>query len=528
MDDQMIAVQQQNGALVFSPEEEPGQKTNSQNKWNILIVDDDQEVHMVTKMVLSGQTFAGRGFNFESCYSGQQAKDALLRRPDTAIILLDVVMETDDAGLQFVKWVREELKNKFVRIILRTGQPGQAPEEKVIVEYDINDYKEKTELTSRKLLTTIISTLRSYRDVTTIEANRRGLQKIIEASANIFQLQSMKKFACGVLTQLTALVNVNRNAFYCRTSGFAATKHHPTSNDYFILAATGDYCRSIDQKARSVLPEQIMQLIERATITKKSIFNDESYIGYFCSQKGYENIIFLEGVKNLSAWEQDMIEIFCCNVAIAFENLYLNKEIEDTQKEVIYMLGDFVELRSLETGKHIKRVAKYTKLLALKAGLPDEMAKMLELAVPLHDIGKLSTPDYILNKPAQLTDQEYAIMKQHTIAGYNILKQSQRVIIKMAALIALQHHEKYDGSGYPYGLSGQDIDICGRIAAIADVFDALDSDRVYRPAWPMTDIFEYFRSQRGLHFDPVLTDLLLNNIDEFLTIRHEFSSHHID
>ncbi len=528
MDDQLIDGQYLNEALAFSPEEELRRSSNLQDNWNILIVDDDREVHLVTKMVLTGQTFAGRGFNFESCYSSQQAKEALHRTPDTAVILLDVVMETDDAGLQFVKWVREELKNLFVRIILRTGQPGQAPEEKVIVEYDINDYKEKTELTSQKLLTTIISTLRSYRDITTIEANRRGLQKIIEASANIFLLQSMKKFACGVLTQLTALINVNKNAFYCRTSGFAATKQQPNSHDYFILAATGDYCGIIDQKARQVLPERIMQLIEQSTKSKKSIFYDNCYVGYFCSKKGYENIIFLEGVRNLSACEQDMIEIFCCNVAIAFENLYLNKEIEDTQKEVIYMLGEFAELRSMETGKHIKRVAKYTKLLALKAGLSEETAKMLELAVPLHDIGKLSTPDDILNKPSKLTDQEFAVMKRHTTAGYNILKQSQRAIVKMAALIALQHHEKYDGSGYPYGLAGQDIDICGRIAAIADVFDALDSDRVYRPAWPMNDIIEYFRNQRGLHFDPVLTDLLLNNIEDFLVIRHELCNIHID
>ncbi|MEA3354745.1 MAG: DUF3369 domain-containing protein [Campylobacterota bacterium] len=197
-----------------------------EHKCKVLIVDDEEEVHNITKSVLRNFVFENKKIELHSAYSGSEAIEFLRKHPDTALVLLDVVMETDDAGLVVAKRIREELRNKNIRIVLRTGQPGSAPEKDVIDNYDINDYKEKTELTSTKLYTTIVSSLRSYRDLSIIERNKKGLQKIITASKSIFQVQSLILFTEGVLEQLVSILNLSdallplkaSDAFFCNTS----------------------------------------------------------------------------------------------------------------------------------------------------------------------------------------------------------------------------------------------------------------------------------------------------------------------
>lgn len=199
------------------------------------------------------------------------------------------------------------------------------------------------------------------------------------------------------------------------------------------------------------------------------------------------------------------------------QNLY--NEIEETQKELILRLGEIGETRSLETGNHVKRVAEYSGLLAQKAGLSEQDAALLHLASPMHDIGKIGIPDAILNKTGPLDNAERAVMRSHCRSGYELLKTSERPILKTAAIVALQHHEKWDGSGYPRGLKGEAIHIFGRITAIADVFDALGSKRLYKEAWPDEKVFAYLKNERGRHFDPNLIDIFFNNLQHFLHIR---------
>ena len=197
----------------------------------------------------------------------------------------------------------------------------------------------------------------------------------------------------------------------------------------------------------------------------------------------------------------------------------INQEIEDTQKEVIFLMGSIGETRSKETGNHVKRVAQYTKILALGLGMDEDEAEMMKMASPMHDIGKVGIPDSILNKPAKLTPQEFEIMKQHAQIGYDMLKYSKRPILQTAAIIAYQHHEKYDGTGYPQGLKGEDIHIYGRITAVADVFDALGSDRVYKKAWDDEKIFKLLKDEKSKHFDPKIIDIFFENLDEILEVR---------
>jgi len=201
-------------------------------------------------------------------------------------------------------------------------------------------------------------------------------------------------------------------------------------------------------------------------------------------------------------------------------NLY--DELEDTQKELIYRLGEISESRSLETGNHVKRVAEYSRLLAIKAGLNEHDASLLHLASPMHDIGKIGIPDTVLHKRDELTEEEWDVMRLHCEKGYNLLKNSERPILQAAAVVAHQHHERWDGKGYPRMLRGMQIHIFGRITAIADVFDALGSNRSYKKAWNDDDIFGYFASQRGKQFDPQLIDIFLEHKHQFLQIRDAY------
>jgi response regulator RpfG family c-di-GMP phosphodiesterase len=487
-------------------------------RWKVIIVDDEHEVHNVTRMVLGDFEFDGKDLEFISAYSETEALQVILDNPDVAIILLDVVMDHDDTGLKLVKYIREQLKYQSVRIILRTGQPGQAPEKRVITNYDINDYKEKTELTSQKLFTTIMASLRSYRDIMVIENNKIGLEKIINSSADLFELKSMRKFASGVLTQLTSIMNLNKNALHCNS--FAVSKGH---DEIYILAATGAYSLNEHDKIQDVVPTHVLRSIENAFRDKKGDFFDDHFTCYFQSKTGSENVIYFEGTTKLNEWNRYLIEIYSSNVSVAFENIYLNEEVENTQKEIIFTLGEIAETRSKETGNHVKRVAEYSKLLALKYGIPEEEAELVRLASSMHDVGKVAVPDAILNKPGKLTPEEFETIKKHTNHGYAMLNHSNRDIIKTAAIIAHQHHEKYDGQGYPNGLSGEDIHIYGRIAALADVFDALGSERVYKKSWPLEDILDYFKQERGKHFDPELVTIFFDNLPGILKIRDQYA-----
>ncbi len=204
----------------------------------------------------------------------------------------------------------------------------------------------------------------------------------------------------------------------------------------------------------------------------------------------------------------------------------LNHEIEDTQREVVFTMGAIGESRSKETGNHVKRVAEYSKLLALYYGLSEEESEMLKQASPMHDIGKVAIPDAVLNKPGRFDEEERRIMDTHAALGYDMLKHSNRALLEAAAIVAYEHHEKWNGTGYPRGLCGEEIHIYGRITALADVFDALGSDRVYKKAWEDEKIFTLFQEEKARHFDPKLIDIFFDHLDEFLAIRETFKDIH--
>ena len=198
------------------------------------------------------------------------------------------------------------------------------------------------------------------------------------------------------------------------------------------------------------------------------------------------------------------------------------KELEDSQREAIYMLGAAGHYNDNDTGLHIWRMAAYARAIAEAIGWPEHLAERLELAAPLHDTGKIGIPDGILKAPRKLTAEEWVTMRQHSLIGYEILQCSDTPIFKMAAEIALYHHEKWDGSGYPKGLVGDNIPQSAQIVAIADVFDALTMKRSYKEAWSVEASLEEMRANSGTHFNPALLTVFLNILPKILNIKNEW------
>jgi putative two-component system response regulator len=260
------------------------------------------------------------------------------------------------------------------------------------------------------------------------------------------------------------------------------------------------------KKLQDIYPKnekEVNQLIKENT----SIFNqikidDLSYMIHF------------KGVSEIGS-----VLAFAFNVT---DLVKMNEEIISTQKDIVYKMGEIGETRSKETGNHVKRVAEYSYLLAIESGLSKEEAETLKIASPMHDIGKVGIPDNVLKKPGKLDLDEWKIMQTHAQMGYEMLKGSTRPILQTAAIVAKEHHEKWDGSGYPNATKGDDIHIFGRITAIADVFDALGSKRVYKDAWKLDKILALFKEERGKHFDPKLVDIMFENLDKFLEIRDSY------
>ena len=220
--------------------------------------------------------------------------------------------------------------------------------------------------------------------------------------------------------------------------------------------------------------------------------------------------------------DNEIIEYISMRTDITKE-VELREDIVATQKEVLSTLGELGEWRSQETGDHVNRVALYSELLAREYGCSDTDTQLLKMASPMHDIGKVIIPDNILLKPEKLTDDEFKIMKDHTVYGWEIFHKSKHPLLQTAALIAHEHHEKWDGSGYPKGLKGLDIHMFGRITAIADVFDALSHERVYKKAWEMERVLEFLKAQSGKSFEPKLVDIFLKNIDAIIQIKHTYN-----
>ena len=457
---------------------EEGEEKPESGKWKILVVEDEEDVHRLTRIVLKDLIFDGKGVEIISAYSKKEAMEILKREKDIALAIIDVVMEDKSAGLDLAKYIREELKNFKTRIIIRTGQPGYAPRREVILNYDINDYREKTELSTEMMIGVVITALRSYRDIINYEREGKMMNTLVNILSHPPKEKGINSFILQILKSLADFLRTNS----IDLSGVIVDKE-------------GKELRfGPNPPEKKDLPD-----IKNGKV--RWLNSNELFLNFTMGNKKIASaLLHFKGDLN-ERW-RELLSIYAFQLINLVGNRALETMFDETMDKMIYTLADLIEHRSVETGEHIRRVSEMTYIIAKAMGFDESYAQSIRLASMLHDVGKIGIPDNILNKPGKLTDEEYEVMKTHTIIGYKILSKHDNEVFKIAAKVALYHHENWDGSGYPEGLMGEEIPIEARIVSVIDSYDALLSDRVYRPAWPESKVAAYIKTMSGIKFDP--------------------------
>ncbi len=287
--------------------------------WPVLVVDDDQDVHDATVLALTGVEILGLPLELVHAMSGAQAREVLAQRTDIAVVLLDVVMETPDAGLQLVGHLRRELRRTDTRIILRTGQPGYAPELSAIRDYDINDYKTKGEFTRTRLITTLTAAIRSYDQIHTIEASRRGLDQIVKATPNLLSREGVADFAAGVLTQFAALLGVAPDGLVCMQAGKGAPPR--------VLAAAGRFALAHDAALPDLEDAAARALLERAFAERRARVDAAGVALVFGDGEPLSMAAYLALDRAQARTDLAMLDVFCNNVGMCLENLRLVEQL---------------------------------------------------------------------------------------------------------------------------------------------------------------------------------------------------------
>lgn len=308
--------------LIDEPAHVDGEHRHNDRPWRILIVDDDGDVHKATELAMQGLTVEGQPLVFLHASSAAQARQLLASEDDLAVVLLDVVMESEDAGLQLVHHIRDELRMNAVRIVLRTGQPGYAPEIETVQAYDINDYKTKSELTRTRLYTVLTAAVRSYRQICALEANRRGLEMIVESSTSLSRMRGLSRFAEGVVTQLCALLGILPEGLVC------AQVNGEAGEEVRIVAAAGQYSGLIDRPLAQVKIAAVRERLERCLRERKNLYDDGTCL-YFGMGQGRAMAALVDVGRELDELDQQLLRAFCSNIAVGFENVVLYSQLLD-------------------------------------------------------------------------------------------------------------------------------------------------------------------------------------------------------
>jgi len=457
---------------------------NLHKKANILIVDDNPKNIQVAANVLKSTDL----FNIFFATSGETAI-LQLQKKEFCLVLLDINMPELN-GYQTADIIRQNYKTKHIPIIFLSADANQESINKGF-EHGGQDY-----ITKPFQQHELIHRVRTHVE---LFLAKQELQSEVDESLVLLEQYKEAIDISSLVSKTDTDGNITyANEPFCKVSQYSleellgnphAIIRHPDTSDAFYKNMWN-------------------------TITQKKIWK-----GIIKNRAKDGSSYFVDAtIIPILNHYNEIIEYISVRTDIT-KQIQAKEQIISVQKEIIYTLGEMGEMRSKETGDHVNRVALYSALLAKYYGLDDEEVEMLKMASPMHDIGKVAISDAILLKPEKLTDDEFIRMKEHASIGYEIFKKSSHRLLQMAAIISHEHHEKWDGTGYPRGLSGTEISVCGRITAVADVFDALSNDRVYKQAWPLDEVIEFMKDESGKSFEPKLIDILLDHIDEILLIK---------
>lgn len=463
-------------------------------RWRILIVDDEPDVHRITRLVLSGFQFDGQRLEFLSAYSGDEACQIMAQEQDIAMVLLDVIMETDRAGLDVARFIREELRNPYTRIVLRTGQAGQVPEHDIMRSYDINDYKDKTELTTTKLNTLLYATLRSYRDICSLKQQHFGIQQVLLATHKVMSAYDIEQFSRVVLEGIERLIGQSCSTLYCSSTLPSSRLLH--TRRFRVLAASDDIpCHSFD--GFDSLPDDVQTAFQQALKSRSSQYLDKGYVGFFASRQEVETLLYVQYPLPTTEFQHQLLDLFATHIATAYENLLLRIDSVATQNELMHIMNKTQTGKQAVDEQYLQRVARITHVLARAYGLPEQDADLLQLAAPLHPI------------------EHYPPVTSVSESTTQLLGLSTRPALQLAAILMQQHQEHWDGSGFPSGLQGNDIHLAARITALAAACAAGLADK------NADEVLQELQEKAAKHWDPTLIILLKKHWQEILMLCSE-------
>jgi len=515
------------------------EKANSEKP--LILAVDDEEMNLELLEIL----MVPLGYQVEKAKNGKEALEKIAERsPD--IILLDVMMPGMD-GFEVCRILKEDEKTRDIPVVMVTAL-NQIENKVTGIETGADDYLIKPFHRNE-----LIARVKSLLKVRTLNDKVKKYQYTIRSLFELTTLSEDFRDRGGIFNELAKrtaeLTGMEKVVIALVENNLLQVKASYHLNDdkelYTFLSQNGPIRKVIETGKQLVavndsqIAKQFNLNLSYVCIPLKSISKD--VIGALCAfgingdmSEGTVRVLSIVAqriaseiqIKDRSRVLEDTVDKRTKALRESLEKLEeAHSEISHAYEEIVYRLSVAAEYKDEDTAAHIHRISYYSEALARKLGLPEEEVKLIKLASPMHDIGKIGIPDSILLKPGQLTPDEFEIMKQHTIMGARILAGSSSPLLSMAEEIAISHHEKYDGSGYPYGVMGENIPLVGRIVAIADVFDALLTPRVYKPAFDLDNTLTIMKEGKGKHFDPNLVDAFFDILDEILTIKEDYSNH---
>ncbi len=503
---------------LFSFEDEPptAEAPHTTLTWRVLIVDDDLDVHQSTCFAMANTEILGRPLEFLHAYSAADAIRILGEQPQIAVILLDVVMESDDAGLQLVRCIRQELGNTEARIILRTGQPGYAPELEAIRDYDINDYKTKSELSRNRLYTTLTAAIRCYEQIHTINTSRRGLGMVIRASSQLLARQGVSEFAAGIITQICGLFGLPPEGVVC------AYDQKKSTGRALIVAAAGSLTGCINQHLDTLPDSQVAQALNRALRERSNHYAGRSTTLFFPGQNNHDMAAYLQTEKPLSDLDRQLLEVFCSNITVTLDNVQLLTQLKDhayndqllripnrlafvhaldcalsnqprTTTLALIDIDGFSELNAALGHQHgdsllkavVERLQQQLPADTLLARVAGDVFGILASSAALNP----ETLNNLLRQPLSLEQLQQNLTATIGIACLDLIDGSGSDALK-AANIALKHGKQQHRGGISYFSRDMEFETRARVRLLQDLRSAFERERlfvVYQPQVRLSD-----------------------------------------